>query len=115
MKNLKIILLTIVLSGTFVSANAQRVAAVYPGHGTVVTTIHKPSIVIHKGVNFHFSNGVWYTARGRKYVVCAPPVGITVRRLPRGRKAVVYNGRKLYRYKGVWYKKNGRGYVIVNV
>jgi len=116
MKNLKLILLTVALMGGLLSTQAQRtVVRVYPKHGTVVTSISKPRVVIHKKSNFYFSNGVWYKARGRKYVVCAAPVGIKVRNLPRGNKIVHVNGRKLYKYKGVWYKKSGRHYVVVNV
>lgn len=103
------------LGGMFIS-NAQRaVVRVYPKHGTVVTTISKPKVVVHKKKNFYFAGGVWYKARGRKYVVCAAPLGIKVRTLPRGNKIVHINGRKLYKYKGIWYKKSGRHFVVVNV
>lgn len=116
MKNLKIVLVVMVFLGTLFPANAQRkVVKVYPKHGTVVSTIHKPNVVIHKGAKFHFSDGVWYKTRGGNFVVCAAPIGIRVRHLPRGYKVVRVNGRKLYKYKGIWYKKKGRGYLIVNV
>ena len=116
MKNLKLILLTIALLGGLLTSNAQRtVVKVYPKHGTVITTIKKPKVVVHKRTNFYFADGVWYKARGKKYVVVSAPVGIKVRSLPRGNKVVVIKGRKLYKYKGVWYKKSGRKYVVVNV
>lgn len=116
MKAFKTMLITIALLGSMVVVNAQRtVVRVYPKHGTVVTTISKPRVVVHKKTNFYFADGVWYKARGRKYVVCAAPVGITVKRLPRTRKVVVVNGRRLYKYRGVWYKRTGRHYVVVNV
>ena len=116
MKNLKSLLLIMVLFGALSTLNAQRrVVKVYPRIGTVVTTVHQPKLVVHKGVNFHFANGVWYRFRGGRYVVCAAPIGVTVRHLPRGNKVVRINGRKLYKYQGVWYKKYGRGYMIVSV
>ncbi len=116
MKNLKIVLIVLVFLGTAVSTNAQRkVVKVYPKHGTIVTTAHKPKLVVHKGAKFHFAKGVWYKTRGKKFVVCAAPMGITVRHLPRGYKVVRINGRKVYKYKGIWYKKKGRGYVVFNV
>ena len=116
MKNLKLILLTMALIGGLLSMNAQRtVVRVYPKHGTVVTTIKKPRVIVHKKTNFYFADGVWYKARGRKYVVTAAPVGIKVRKLPRGNKIVHVNGRKLYKYKGIWYKKSGRHFVVVTV
>ncbi len=116
MKTFKLMLLTLIMVIGFSSCTAQRtVVRVYPKHGTVVTTISKPRIIVHKNRNFYFANGVWYKATGRKYVVCAAPVGIRVNHLPRGNKVVVVNGRKLYKYKGVWYKKSGRHYVVVTV
>ncbi|MFK7814372.1 MAG: DUF6515 family protein [Maribacter sp.] len=115
MKNLKTVFFTMTLLGAMLISNAQRKAVrVYPKHGTIVTTVVKPKVVIHKKTNFYFADGVWYKARGRKYVVVAAPVGLKVRKLPRGNKVVVVNGRKLYKYKGIWYKKSGRNYIVVN-
>ncbi|MDC6365075.1 MULTISPECIES: DUF6515 family protein [Flavobacteriaceae] len=116
MKTLKTILVTIALLGSFTIASAQKtVVRVYPKHGTVVTTISKPRIVVHKKTNYYVADGVWYRARGRKYVVCAAPVGTKVRTLPRAHRVVYVNGRRLYKYRGVWYKKRGRDFVVVTV
>ncbi|NNL02210.1 MAG: hypothetical protein HKP39_08040, partial [Eudoraea sp.] len=89
MKSLKLLVITILLIGATSAVTAQRTVKVYPRHGTVVTKLYQPRLVVHKGVNFHFSNGVWYKTRGRKYVVCAAPLGIKVRKLPVGNKVVV--------------------------
>ena len=116
MKNFKIVMIVMVFLGTMVSVNAQRkVVKVYPKHGTVVTTVHKPKVIVYKGAKFHYAKGVWYKTRGKKYIVCAAPVGITVRHLPRGYKVVRVNGRKMYKYKGIWYQKKRGGFLIVNV
>ena len=117
MKNLKILFVIIFLLGGISFASAQRkVVKLYPKHGTVVTKVHKSKVVVHHKVNYRFADGVWYKPRGKKFVVCAAPVGVQVRHLPRGNKVVkLKNGRKAYKYKGVWYKKKGRGYVVVNV
>ena len=116
MKNVKILLVIAALLGTMLTANAQRtVVRVYPKYGTVVTTISKPRVIVHKKKNFYYSDGVWYKARGRKYVVCAVPVGVRLWTLPRGSVLVHFNGRKLYKYRGVWYKRSGRHYVVVTV
>ncbi len=116
MKSFKPLLLSIMLFGGVLSSNAQTsVLRVYPKHGTVVATIHKPRLITHNRTNFQFADGVWYQARGRNYVVVAAPIGVKVRRLPRGSKVVVVNGRKRYKYKGVWYKKSGRHYIVVTV
>lgn len=104
------------LVGAMFMSNAQRkVVRVYPKHGTVVTTVVKPRVVVHKKTNFYVADGVWYKKRARKYMVCAAPVGVKVRTLPRGNKVVVVKGRKFYKYKGIWYQKTGRNYVVVNV
>ena len=116
MKNLKLMISAVVLLGTLFSLSAQtKVVSVYPKHGTVVTKIYKPKKVVFKKANFHFAKGVWYKKRGRNYVVCAAPVGIKVRTLPRGNKVVKVKGRKLYKYKGIWYKKKRGGFVVVTV
>ena len=109
-------MLIVVFFGSMLSMNAQRkVVKVYPKHGTVVTKVYKPNVVVYKGNNLHYSKGVWYKTKGKKYIVCAAPVGVTIRHLPRGYKVVQINGRKMYKYKGIWYKKNRRGYIVVNV
>ncbi|WP_435622752.1 DUF6515 family protein [Flagellimonas sp.] len=116
MKNIKKLILAILVLGTMAACGAQtKVVRVYPKHGTVVTTIHRPKVVVHNKTNFYFADGIWYKARGRRYVVCAAPVGIRVRTLPRGHRVVWRNGRKLYSYKGIWYKKAGRNFVVVTV
>lgn len=117
MKNLKIVLVVLIMLGGMSLVTAQRkVVKVYPKHGTIVTKVNKPKIVVYNKVNFHFSEGVWYKSKGKRFVVCAAPIGVQIRHLPRGNKVVkLRNGRKIYKYKGVWYKKKGRGYVIVTV
>ena len=115
MKSLRLLAITILIVGTTSVVTAQRTVKVYPRQGTVVTTLYQPQLVVHKGVDFHFSKGVWYKTRGRKYVVCTAPAGIMVRKLPVGYKIAVYSGKKYYTYKGVYYRKKGRNYMVVNV
>lgn len=115
MKSLKILLVLVLILGGFLHGNAQRVVKVYPRHGTVVTKVYHPRVVAHRGINFHFSNGIWYKPLGTRYVVCAAPAGIRVRFLPSGYRIVRLNGKRYYRYNGVWYKKTGRFYKVVYV
>ena len=105
------------LFGAMSASNAQRIVKVkvYPKHGTVVTSVHNPRLVIHNGVRYHLAAGVWYRARGAKYVVCAAPRGIVINRLPRGYKTVRIKGRRYYAYKGVNYQRIGRTYRVVYV
>ncbi len=115
MKNLKIVLVVLLMLGGMSFAIAQqKVVKIYPRHGIVVTKVHKSKLVVHNKVSFHFANGVWYKPQGKKFVVCAAPVGVQIRHLPRGNKVVkLRNGRKVYHYKGIWYTKKGQGYVVV--
>ena len=116
MKNVKNLFTVILMLGTLAAARAQtRVVRVYPKHGTVVTTLRSPKLIVHNNVRYHLAEGVWYRARGKRFVVCAAPRGIRVRTLPRGYAGVTVNGRKLYKYKGVWYKKSGRKYIVITV
>lgn len=116
MKSLKTILVMVALLGTLMAANAQRtVVRTYPKYGTVVTTIYRPTVVVHNSRNFYYADGVWYRARGRNYVVCAAPAGVRLTTLPRGSRVVYVNGRRLYHYRGIWYKRTGRNYVVVTV
>ncbi|WP_127137775.1 DUF6515 family protein [Flagellimonas oceanensis] len=117
MKRMKVFLVITAFLGTMLSAQAQTrtVVRVYPKHGTLVRTVSNPRVIVHKRTNYYYADGVWYKARGKRYVVTAAPRGIKVRTLPRGSKVVYQNGRRLYRYRGVWYKKRGRHYVVVYV
>lgn len=117
MKRMNIFLVIAAFLGTMIGANAQTrtVVRVYPKHGTVVRTVSNPRVIVHKKTNYYYADGVWYKARGKRYVVTAAPRGIKIRTLPRGSKVVYRKGRKLYQYRGLWYKKRGRNYVVVNV
>ena len=117
MKSIQTILVTMALLGTILATNAQTttVVRVYPKHGTVVKTIANPRVIVHKKTNYYYADGVWYKARGKKYVVTAAPRGIKVSTLPRGSKVVYRNGKRFYQYRGVWYKKRGSNYIVVNV
>ena len=115
MKNLKVFVVIVAFFGALTASTAQRAVKVYPKHGTVVTTIHKPTQVVHKGVKFHFASGIWYKNSGKKFIVCAAPRGITLRKLPRGHKIVHIKSRKYYAYKGIRYQKVGRFYKVVYV
>ncbi|MER3318918.1 MAG: DUF6515 family protein [Allomuricauda sp.] len=117
MKRMKIVLVIASFLGAVIATQAQTrtVVRVYPKHGTIVRTIANPRVVVHKKTNYYYADGVWYKARGKRYIVTAAPRGIKVRALPRGSKVVYRNGRRLHQYRGVWYKKRGRHYVVVNI
>lgn len=103
-----------VLLGACLNVQAHKVK-VYPRHGTVVTKIYHPRIVVHKGATFHYANGVWYKPYGRRYKVCRAPIGIKIRFVPRGYMLVRINGKKYYHLNGIWYAKKGGYYTVVRV
>ena len=114
MKRIQRAIAAIALLAAVYTANAQAtVVQVYPRHGTVVTTLNKPEVVVHKKNRYYFSDGVWYIVKGKRYVVCAAPVGVKLLRLPRGATVVYIKGRKLYKYRNVWYRRVGRRYVVI--
>lgn len=115
MKSLKSLFVITLLMGGFAIGQANTTLTPQLKIGVVVTSIHKPKIYVHKGVRFHYSNGIWYRTSGRRYVVSAAPVGVVVRTLPRGRKIVRINGRKYYRYNGVYYQKRKGGFIVVRI
>jgi len=90
MKNLKILLVTLITVFAFNISSAQVRVKIYPKRGAVVTKIHKPKVVVHKKVNYYHTDGVWYNRMRIK-------------------------GRKYYKYRGVVYKKQRRNYVVVTV
>ncbi|MBO0329492.1 DUF6515 family protein [[Muricauda] lutisoli] len=117
MKRMKVFMVIAAFLGTIIGASAQTrtVVKVYPKHGTVVRTVSKPRVIVHKRTNYYLADGIWYKAHGKKYVVTAAPRGVKIRTLPKGSKVFYRNGRRLYRYRGIWYKRRGRHYVVVNV
>ena len=117
MKNLKIVLVVLLMLGGISFVTAQRtIVKIYPKHGTVVTKVHKSKLVVHNSINFRFAKGIWYKPQENGFVVCAAPVGVRIRHLPRGNKVIkLSNSRKVYNYKGIWYKKKGQGYIVVTV
>lgn len=102
------------LFGATISAEAHKIR-VHHKHGTVVNKVHHPKLVVHKGANFYYANGIWYKAYGRKYVVCRAPIGVRIKYIPRGYKVVRVNGIRYYTYNGIWYTKKRGFYTVVRV
>ena len=116
MKHLKQMAVAVLLLGTLQGTYAQKtVVRVYPKHGTIVATLTKPKVVVHKKNTYYFADGVWYRVNRRGYAVCAAPVGMRVKALPRGHKVVVVRGKKLYRYRGITYQKRRGHFYVVTV
>ena len=68
-------------------------------------------VVNFGGVNFIYSNGVYYSAIGHEFEVVRPHVGMIVPSLPVGHTVMMRNGIKHYLHNGVIYSpmhRNGR-------
>lgn len=85
----------------------------YFRHGYRVKTLPpRHEIIIHRGIRFYFSTGVWYISNGPDFVVSAPPVGLTIRILPSGYTRVWVGSVPYYYANSVYYVHTPRGYMV---
>ena len=76
-----------------------------PKRGAAFKVLHKNTkIIMYNGKKYHFHNGVYYHARGAKYIVVAPPRGIKIKHLPTGYKRIRHNGSMVFYYYGSYYR-----------
>jgi hypothetical protein len=114
MKSLKLVLIIMAFLGGSILAQAHHIKTT-PRYGTVVVKLHRPKVVMHSGTSFYFAKGVWYKPHGKKFVIVKAPVGVRIKRLPRGYHTVWVKGRKYYKYNGVWYSKSKAYYSVVKI
>ena len=83
--------------------------------GFFVATLATTAIVISvANQQYHYDQGVYYTATSGGYTVVSAPVGATVTTLPAGSETVVVNETtNNYYYGGTYYEKSGGGYTVV--
>ncbi|MBL0124465.1 MAG: hypothetical protein IPP88_17630 [Betaproteobacteria bacterium] len=86
----------------------------YPRRGYVVGTLPPGHVgITHGGVRYFHHAGVWFRARGPRYVVVAPPLGIVIPLLPFG-YSTVWLGREPYYYADeVYYIRVPGGFRVV--
>ncbi len=86
----------------------------YPRRGYVVGSLPAGHIgITHGGVRYFHHAGVWFRARGPRYVVVAPPFGIVIPLLPFG-YSTVWLGREPYYYVDeVYYVRVPGGFRVV--
>ena len=86
----------------------------YPARGYVVGTLPAGHIgITFGGVRYFHHGGVWFRARGPRYVVIAPPFGIVLPYLPYG-YSTVWVGRDPYYYADdVYYVRDPGGYRVI--
>ena len=86
----------------------------YPVRGQFRTALpHDHWSVLHHGIRFFFSGGVWYLPQGLRFIVTMPPIGLVVPFLPSSYVTVWVGGAPYYYANEVYYAHRGDGYVVV--
>lgn len=86
----------------------------YPVRGQFRTALpHDHWSVLHHGIRFFFSGGVWYLPQVLRFIVTMPPIGLVVPFLPSSYVTVWVGGAPYYYANEVYYAHQGDGYVVV--
>jgi hypothetical protein len=89
----------------------------YPSRGVVVDAIPPRHLVVpYRDARYYFHGGVWYRPSGPRYVVVAPPIGLSISVLPPYYSTVWVGGAPYYYADGVYYawRPIERTYVVVD-
>jgi hypothetical protein len=85
----------------------------YPQRGYRVTVLPpRHEIIVHRGARFYFSSGVWYVPSGPRFIVTAPPIGLTIRFLPDIYTTVWFGHVPYYYANNVYYVETPQGYTV---
>jgi hypothetical protein len=87
----------------------------YPRHGHYVRAVpggHR--VIVHGGVNYYYSRGVWYRPWGPRFVVVGPPVGVVVPYLPPFYATIWVGSVPYYYANSVYYVAAPGGYAVVD-
>lgn len=77
----------------------------YPVRGQYVTRLPPRYTTVHfRGSAYYRTGGVWYRPAGRRFVIAAPPIGITVPVLPRFYTTVWFAGAPYYYADQTYYR-----------
>ncbi len=88
----------------------------YPARGVVVDVLPREHFEVVRGpAHYFFSGGVWYAARGPRFIVVAPPFGVFVPVLPPVYTTIWVGGMPYYYADDAYYVYRGadRGYEVV--
>jgi len=88
----------------------------YPPRGTYYDHIPRDHLVVpYRDTRYYFHGGVWYRPDGLRFVVVAPPVGLTLSLLPPYYTTVWIGGAPYYYADGVYYtwRPSERVYEVV--
>lgn len=76
----------------------------YPPRGAVFDAIPRNHVVVpYRDTRYYFHGGVWYRPDGIRFIVVAPPIGLTVSLLPPYYTTVWIGGSPYYYADGVYY------------
>jgi hypothetical protein len=85
----------------------------YPQRGYWVTQLPpRHEVIVHRGARFYFSSGVWYVPSGPRFIVTAPPIGLTIRFLPDIYTTVWFGHVPYYYANNVYYVETPQGYTV---
>lgn len=96
--------------------NANGHGRYYPAPGWQVAAPPRYAApIVWGGVNYRFTDGIWYSAAGPRWAVVRPPRGIVVGALPAFATAVVIGGLTYLYLNGTYYRERGNGgYEVVD-
>ncbi|MEW5771141.1 MAG: DUF6515 family protein [Pseudomonadota bacterium] len=89
----------------------------YPPRGVVVDALPRDHVVVpYRDTRYYFHSGVWYRPSGVRFVVVAPPIGLSVSLLPPYYTTIWVGGVPYYYADGVYYlwRPVDRTYVVVD-
>ncbi len=89
----------------------------YPPRGSFVDRLPRaPLVVPYRGTNYYFHGGSWYRPSGPRFVVVAPPIGLSISVLPPYYTTLWVGGAPYYYADGVYYNWHPaeRSYVVVD-
>lgn len=89
----------------------------YPPRGAVYDHIPRDHVVVpYRDTRYYFHGGVWYRPEGPRFVVVAPPIGLSVSLLPPYYTTIWVGGAPYYYADGVYYawRPVERTYVVVD-
>lgn len=85
-----------------------------PRRGSMVAALPSGSLKFnHGGIGFHFHAGVWYKAKGPKWIIVQPPHGIRIKVLPPGHRRLVVGSNVYFYYYGSYYAQSKGEYEVV--
>lgn len=92
----------------------SKVVVVHPRKSRVLVTMPAGhAVIVFKGNNHYYHNGLFYRYHANAYHLFAPPVGIRIAALPLGHHRILFAGKPYFYYGGVYYAQQANEYEVV--